>query len=1136
VTIRKIIIAGFLGVVLLLQPAVFGFAQEPPIGNAELRDTSGEVGEWEGTLKAMHGTDMTYYFLATLEKTYNLIYESEIPANFIRQTIRVTGVLAGRTIYATSLVLVGPGAPQFMHITTGVATTSVIALRYSDIVNQPMTTAALGNLIFGPLPSLKTLWEENSYNNLIVQNSGVYGWLALPNSEAFYNPAGANPLWTQLVEDALTIANANGIQFQNYNRLILFFNGTVGGAYGYGLDYVTYQAPYGPVILSISWIAASPNGFNIGVNGQEYGHQIGFDHSGNVYSIYDSPWDVMSNALFAPCVDQGQHTIVSNKIDGNWFTGGATTTSNTSFLEAVIYPTTRTSGLRAIKITTSNPDVYFTVEVRRQENHDSCLPNQGVIIHKVDNLLSDWQAKPIDATPGDGTLNNAQWNVGQMYFDEDYNFRVHIVSNQPNDGKLVRIEPFQMNWTADQRITFSPGTSYAPTLSKDMNGNLHIAWEDDRNGNWEIYYKKLNNNGINLTPDIRLTVDSAQSRKPSLETDSNGNVHIAWYDDRDGNFEIYYIKLNNNGAPLTLNTRVTFDPELSLQPWLDVDINGNVHIAWNDNRDGNWEIYYKKLNNIGASLTPDIRVTNDSGLSGDTKISLDPSGNVHVAWHDDRHGDTEIYYRKLSNNGIFLTPEIRVTSASLPSDNPSISTDSNGNVHIAWLDRRDGGNYELYYKKLDNNGVGLTPDIRLTNDSAITQHNNIDTDLDDNIHIAWFDHAPGNFEIYYQKLNNNGGSLTPNIRLTFNSAISANPDITTDSNGNVHIVWPDDRPGNTEIYYKRSLPQAGISVQGIPSIGSQISIDLADPVNYNSQYFLLMSLGTSPGIPLPGGGFLSLNFDGAFLLSLFYPNLINLNNSQGTFNFGQATATWDIPNIPSIVGTKVYLAFVAINPSGQILSVSNVLPLTLLGEYTSDANTGALWHFDEGVGITAFDSSPNNNHGTLINGTIWTPATQLSGSSYAAQFDGINDYIVVPDSSSLEPQNQITIEFWIKIYVLNTRHIIDKTPATPNQGYLVSIGSGGQVQFTLNNAGNAVLISNNQLSSGQWHHIAAVYNGNTMKIFIDGVQDPATLSYSAQINPNTSSLYIGRDHPGQGNNNYFNGLLDELRISNIARY
>ena len=79
--------------------------------------------------------------------------------------------------------------------------------------------------------------------------------------------------------------------------------------------------------------------------------------------------------------------------------------------------------------------------------------------------------------------------------------------------------------------------------------------------------------------------------------------------------------------------------------------------------------------------------------------------------------------------------------------------------------------------------------------------------------------------------------------------------------------------------------------------------------------------------------------------------------------------------------------------------------------FTADANTIALYRFDEGTGTTFLDASGNGHDGTLT-GASWT--TGLMGS--AASFDGSNDYGLVPHSTdfNVSSTDDFTMETWVK--------------------------------------------------------------------------------------------------------------------------
>jgi len=285
----------------------------------------------------------------------------------------------------------------------------------------------------------------------------------------------------------------------------------------------------------------------------------------------------------------------------------------------------------------------------------------------------------------------------------------------------------------------------------DTNNNVHITWHDKRDGNREIYYTKLDNKGTTLVDGTRLTpTASADSYRTAIAVDTNNNIHITWNDERDGNWEIYYTKLDSNGNTLVDDTRLTTASGYSWCPAIAVDTNNNIHITWHDKRDGNWEIYYTKLDNAGNTLVDDTRLTpTDSSLSSSPAIAVDTNNNVHIIWKDERDGNWEIYYTKLDNAGNTLVDDTRLTTASGYSWCPAIAADTNNNVHITWEDERDR-NWEIYYTKLDNTGNTLVDDTRLTTDSAQSWTPEIAVDTNNNVHITWWDKRDGNPEIYYK--------------------------------------------------------------------------------------------------------------------------------------------------------------------------------------------------------------------------------------------------------------------------------------------------------------------------------------------------------------------------------------------------
>jgi hypothetical protein len=309
--------------------------------------------------------------------------------------------------------------------------------------------------------------------------------------------------------------------------------------------------------------------------------------------------------------------------------------------------------------------------------------------------------------------------------------------------------------------------------------------------------------------DVRLTNNPAGSFTSGYNEWSvaaNGNVvHVVWCDNRDGSFEIYYKRSTDAGMHWGADTRLTNILYHSNHP--SVAVSGSVvHVVYGDNRDGNEEIYYKRSSDSGVSWGPDTRLTNDTTISAMPSVAV--SGSVlHVVWYDERNGyNGEIYYKRSTDAGVSWGPDTRLTNNTANSYNPSVAV-SGSVVHVAWTDNRDG-NYEIYYKRSTDGGVSMGADVRMTNNNAESWNPSV-TVSGSVVHIAWTDNRDGNYEIYYKRSTDTGVNWGVDVRMTNNTAYSENPSVTV-SGSVVHVVWEDNRDLNNEIYYLRST-DAGVS-------------------------------------------------------------------------------------------------------------------------------------------------------------------------------------------------------------------------------------------------------------------------------------------------------------------------------------
>lgn len=380
------------------------------------------------------------------------------------------------------------------------------------------------------------------------------------------------------------------------------------------------------------------------------------------------------------------------------------------------------------------------------------------LILPLSSLFGQWEPD-VRLTFNDSLSATAYYNQGWCVAagsGED----VHVVWREKRDGNYEiyykRSQDGGTTWGTDINLSNDPAYSMNPSVAVSGT-NVYAVWLDYRDGTeGEIYFKRSQDGGSTWRPDTNLSNDPNRSEQPSLCI-LGTDVHVVWRDSRDGfpNFEIYYKHSPDGGTTWGPDTRLTADTSNSGYPSVAAS-GSDVHVVWTDWRNSYPEIYYKRSTNGGTTWGSDIRLTDDPHHSFHSCIAV--SGlNVHVTWEETRDGTYEIYYKRSTDGGATWGPDIRLTNSSYWQSRPSISV-SDSLVHIVFHDDRNGpaGNNEIYYKCSINGGIIWSPDTRLTNDPSYSLQPFVAVS-DTIVHVIWSDSRDGNREIYYKR-NPSGNS------------------------------------------------------------------------------------------------------------------------------------------------------------------------------------------------------------------------------------------------------------------------------------------------------------------------------------------------------------------------------------------
>ena len=240
-------------------------------------------------------------------------------------------------------------------------------------------------------------------------------------------------------------------------------------------------------------------------------------------------------------------------------------------------------------------------------------------------------------------------------------------------------------------------------------------------------------------------------------------------------------------------------------------------------------------------------------------------------------------------------------------------------------------------------------------------------------------------------------------------------------------------------------------------------------------------------------------------------------------------ASWSVGGDSLPEGT--YTARAEQSDSGGNLGLTSPHVFTIGTSYRDDILAdapAAYWRLGELSGTTARDEKGTNN-GTYQNGvTFGRPGVLTADTNSAVSFDGVDDIVTVPSSSSLNATSGVTLEAWVKRTKSGAwQNIVSKpgngSPAAQN--YALWLNTTNQPVAIFGNGSTSFSVYAPAIDTN-WHHIVATYDNSVGKVYVDGILKASATS-TVRLTANTQQLTIGRS---TDNLRVFGGLLDEVAV------
>ncbi len=366
-------------------------------------------------------------------------------------------------------------------------------------------------------------------------------------------------------------------------------------------------------------------------------------------------------------------------------------------------------------------------------------------------------------------------------------------------GMIYAEDDSNKAWHEDLMISDNlEKNSVNPILLSDSKGNLHAIWEDNKDGIFSILYRKFN--GKNWGNIIRLSDSSKYSRVPLATIDKSDNIHLIYMQNKvndkgDIYYNIFYTKMNNlTHGPFLLLEENFFPGTWKAYKDMVVDDSGIIHTIGER---------YLKFNDAGELLEQNTEIKGQS-------ISKDKAGNVYIVkLQNKRKGSLweSIISIKKWDGSNWESLELKETEdryMGFPWLNDiNIGSDNEGDIYLVYTSQLPKRG--LYLRKYDGNSWSERETI-FSVEPYTYQINSpkLMVDSKKNIHVVFqmtdfknnFGYNPdcsANEELFRIMYDSSQEKWMERERISEGDRVSWHQSLAIDLNDNLHVIWEDTR-------------------------------------------------------------------------------------------------------------------------------------------------------------------------------------------------------------------------------------------------------------------------------------------------------------------------------------------------------
>jgi hypothetical protein len=284
---------------------------------------------------------------------------------------------------------------------------------------------------------------------------------------------------------------------------------------------------------------------------------------------------------------------------------------------------------------------------------------------------------------------------------------------------------------------------------------------------------------------------------PSYNTNDDGN-NIVMAEQHQEKMTTMTTQHNLENLSSTPDKSINLSNNIGFSSWPSVFSNGNntIYVGWEDNSTGNYELLFTKSTDGGTTFSDPINLSSNNGTSEDGTIT-ELNGTVYVGLSDNSTGNYEILLAKSADGGTTFTDPINLSNNTVESADPVIKS-SKDNLYVVWSEVDD-----IFFTR-SKDGVKFDKPINLSNTNGTSFTPRLAVSGNNNLSVVWEDQTPGYSDVFFSKSTDSGATFSDPINISNSTYDSYSQDIGTQINGDLYVAWNEILPDFSDIFFAKS--------------------------------------------------------------------------------------------------------------------------------------------------------------------------------------------------------------------------------------------------------------------------------------------------------------------------------------------